>query len=300
MPYAIVENRGLIAVRGEDTDPFLQGLISNDVTKVTAQQSGYAAFLTPQGKYLHDFFLYRTGEVLLIECEADRLADLKKRLSLYKLRAQVSVDDVSADWAVAVAWGDGAATAFGLDETPGAAKETAGGSVCIDPRHGALGVRAVLPKDGAAQTMTDAGLVAGALADYDRARMALGIADGSRDMVVDKALLLENGFDELHGVDWQKGCYMGQELTARTRYRGLVKKRLLPVAIDGPVPEPGTPVMLDDREAGEMRSGADGIGLALMRLDALTKADSFPCGDATITPATPEWMVLPSDSQDES
>src|SRR6185503_18496273 len=107
------------------------------------------------------------------------------------------------------------------------------------------------------------------LAEYEALRLELGVPDGSRDLPVEKAILLENGFDELHGIDWQKGCYMGQELTARTKYRGLVRKRLLPVEIEGPLPAPGTPVMAGDKEAGEMRSGADGLGLALLRLEHL-------------------------------
>lgn len=295
--YAVLDTRGVLAVEGADTDSFLQGLISNDVTKVTVEHAGYSAFLTPQGKYLHDFFMMRISDTLFLDGEAERLADLKKRLSMYKLRAQVGIDNVSDKWSVCVGWGDDAGSAFGLTAEPGAAKATGGGGVCIDPRLAAMGVRALLPKAEAAQTMENAGLTAGNVEDYDRARMTLGLPDGSRDMGVDKALLLENGFDELHGVDWQKGCYMGQELTARTRYRGLVKKRLLPVSIDGPTPEPGTPVMIGDKEAGEMRSGADGLGLALMRLDALDKAITFPCGAAILTPTRPDWVVLQSEQQ---
>lgn len=296
--YALLDARGVLAIAGEDTDTFLQGLISNDVTKVTPEAAAYSAFLTPQGKYLHDFFMVRVGDVLLLDGEAARLADLKKRLSMYKLRAKATVEDASADWAVCAAWGDGAAAAFGLASEAGAARETDGGAVYVDPRLAAMGVRAILPKDGARAVMDAAGLTPGDAAAYDRARMSLGLPDGSRDLIVERALLLENGFDELHGVDWQKGCYMGQELTARTRYRGLVKKRLLPVAIDGPTPEPGTPVMLDGKEAGVMRSGTDGLGLALMRLEALDKAASFPCGDATLTPAKPDWVVFQEAQQD--
>jgi tRNA-modifying protein YgfZ len=106
-------------------------------------------------------------------------------------------------------------------------------------------------------------------------------------------VLLEAGFDELNGISWTKGCYMGQELTARTRYRGLLKRRLVPVVIDGPVPEPGTPVTLDGREVGTMRSAAGIRGLALLRLDALGGA-ALGCGGATLTPAIPEWMRLPA------
>ena len=111
-------------------------------------------------------------------------------------------------------------------------------------------------------------------------------------MVVEKATLLDSGFDELNGVDWDKGCYVGQELTARTKYRGLTKKRLLPVRIDGPAPDPGTPVMAGGRQAGEMRSARDGLGLALMRLEALKQDGGFTAGEARITPHKPDWAAF--------
>lgn len=294
--HALLENRGVLAITGEDTDTYLQGLISCDVAKVTPALAGYSAFLTAQGKYLHDFFLIRVDDTLFLDCESERLADLKKRLSMYKLRSKVTIEDVSDAWAVAVVWGDDAASTLGLDDALGAVKTVDGGILYGDPRLAAIGARALLAKETTSDTLAATDSDAASAADYDQARLAFGLPDGSRDMEVDKALLLENGFDELNGVDWQKGCYMGQELTARTRYRGLVKKRLLPVTIDGPTPPPGTPVMIDDKEAGQMRSGAGTIGLALMRLDALEKADSFPCGDATVTPSQPDWVVLQSEN----
>jgi len=116
------------------------------------------------------------------------------------------------------------------------------------------------------------------------------VPDGSRDLVPEKSILLEAGFDELNGVDWQKGCYVGQELTARTKYRGLIKKRLFPVRIDGPAPEPGTMVTAQGRDAGEVRSSRDGIGLALLRLDAVEANDSLSADGAAITPLRPDWM----------
>jgi folate-binding protein YgfZ len=121
----------------------------------------------------------------------------------------------------------------------------------------------------------------------------LGVPDGSRDLMIEKAILLESGFDELNGVDWQKGCYVGQELTARTKYRGLVKKRLVPVVVEGPLPAPGTPVMLGNQEAGEMRSGQDGIALALLRLEAVDEASAenpLSAGAARLTPRKPDWV----------
>ena len=129
------------------------------------------------------------------------------------------------------------------------------------------------------------------VADWDLHRLALGLPDGSRDMEAEKTTLLEAGFDELHGVSWTKGCYMGQELTARTKYRGLLKRRLVPVRIDGPVPPAGMPVLRAGIEAGAMRAGVPGLGMALLRMDAIA-AGNLVCGDAVLHPAPPPWMQL--------
>jgi folate-binding protein YgfZ len=123
-------------------------------------------------------------------------------------------------------------------------------------------------------------------------RLAAGLPDGSRDMEADRSVLLEAGFDELAGVSWTKGCYMGQELTARTKYRGLVKRRLVPVAIDGEPPPPGTPVLRNGTEVGTMRSGLGDLGLASLRLDAI--GGTLSCGDAVLTSRMPGWMRLPA------
>ncbi len=130
--------------------------------------------------------------------------------------------------------------------------------------------------------------------DYDRHRLALGLPDGSRDLEAEKSVLLEGGFDELGGISWTKGCYMGQELTARTRYRGLIKRRLVPVAVEGPLPPRGT-ILTDavGAEVGEMRSGRDSRGIALLRLDALDRAP-FQAGEARLTPDPAPWMRLPA------
>ena len=288
--YTLLDDRGLLAVDGKDGREFLQGLISNDTDRIAPNCAIYAALLTPQGKYLHDFFVLQFAGALVLDCERERLDDLKKRLAIYKLRARVELKDLSGDFAVAAVTGDSTAEAFGLVAEPGRATTFVGGLVYVDPRLAAAGARAVLPRTEAKQTLADAGFSVAGDGEYDALRLALGLPNGSLDLVVEKSILLESGFGELNGVEWQKGCYMGQELTARTKYRGLVKKRLVPVAVDGPLPEPGTPVMRDGKEAGEMRSGADGRALALMRLEHLEDAGAtFTAGDAVISPEKPDW-----------
>ncbi len=127
--------------------------------------------------------------------------------------------------------------------------------------------------------------------DYDRHRLSLGLPDGSRDMEADKSVLLEAGFDELGGVSWTKGCYMGQELTARTKYRGLVKRRLVQVSADGEIPPPGTAIIARDVEVGQMRSGAGNIGLALLRVGAIN--DALSCDGKMLAVEVPSWIRLP-------
>lgn len=285
----ILEDRGVLEIAGEDRSAFLQGLVSNDVAKVSPGHAVYAALLTAQGKYLHDFFIVAIGDAFYLDAEAARLADLKRRLSLYKLRAKVSLADASDRYLVAAAFGEGALAALGLSDERGAAAPFAGGLAYVDPRLAELGARLLLPRAAGIEPLAGKGFHPVDTGAYDRLRLSLGVPDGSRDLPIEKAILLESGFEELNGVDWQKGCYVGQELTARTKYRALIKKRLVPVEVSGPMPAPGTPVMLGEQEAGEMRSGRDGMGLALLRLDALGDGKALTAAGATLTPRKPGW-----------
>lgn len=298
--HVILENRGLLSVSGDDTRDFLQGLVSNDMMKVSAERALYSAMLTPQGKFLYDFFIVQYGDEFLIDCEASRLEDLKRKLTMYKLRSKVELADRTQDYVVAALIGESVAVSIDSGSQEGSAVAFLNGVAFIDPRLAKAGGRCIVPHENAAMTLAEAGFTAGSLDDYEAIRLQLGLPDGSRDMDIDKAILLENGFDELHGVDWDKGCYMGQELTARTHYRGLVKKRLMPVRIEGPLPAPGTPIMLGDKEAGEMRSGLGKQGLALIRLDQFETAsqngEPLSAQGAKLYPVKPEWAEFKSEA----
>jgi len=291
--YVILQNRGLLGVSGDDGVTFLQGLVSNDVSKVGTGRALYSALLSPQGKFQHDFFIIHKDGDLMIDCEAERLDDLKRKLTMYKLRSKVELTDRSQDFAVAALMGNEIAGALDVENQEGAAKSYLGGVAFIDPRLSAIGGRCVLPRANADANLLSAGFAKGAPEDYEAARLAFGLPDGSRDMIIDKAILLENGFNELNGVDWKKGCYMGQELTARTHYRALIKKRLMPVHVEGPLPAPGTVLMLGDKKAGEMRSGQGIQGLALIRLEQFESVSKngapLSAGAATLHPRKPDW-----------
>ncbi|HTQ33064.1 MAG TPA: folate-binding protein [Stellaceae bacterium] len=287
--FAVLEDRGILAIGGPDRVSFLQGLVSNDVARVGPDRAIYAALLTAQGKYLHDFILVEHDETIWLDGEAARLADLMRRLTMFRLRAKVRLDG-RPDLAVAAVFG---AKPTGLPDEPGAARTFGEGSALVDPRLADLGLRVILPRTQIREVLSEAGASEVEFAEYDRYRLELGVPDGSRDLVLDKTILLEAGFDELHGVDWNKGCYIGQELTARTKYRGLIKKRLFPVKLDGAAPEPGAIVTLNGHEAGEMRSSRDDIGLALLRLEAVAIHEVLMAGDTIIQPLMPDWMRLP-------
>jgi tRNA-modifying protein YgfZ len=262
--------RGVVAVSGEDRVGFLQGLVSNDVALAAPGRAVWAALLTPQGKWLADFFILSDGERLLMDCERAQVSFLVQRLGRYRLRSRVALSDVSDILHVYAAWD-------GRPDVP------AGVVAAPDPRLPDAGWRILTERE--LPTTADA-------AAWDAHRLALGLPDGSRDMESEKTVLLEAGFDELSGVSWSKGCYMGQELTARTKYRGLVKRRLVPVAISGIAPAPGTRVTRDGAEVGTLRSVLGSEGLAVLRLDAM--GGTLACGDATLTPLVPAWMALPA------
>ncbi len=213
---------------------------------------------------------------------------------MYRLRAKVELEDASARYAVAAVLGEGAAERLQLPDRPGACRPLAGGFALVDPRLEQLGVRVLLPPDEIGGTLAAQGLVPLAPDAYERTRLALGVPDGSRDLVIERSTLLESGFEELHGIDFAKGCFVGQELTARMHYRGLVRKRLLPVVFEGPRPEPGTIIRLGEREAGEMRSSIDGRGLALLRLDRIAEAEQtgtpLSAGATEVVPVKPDWV----------
>lgn len=251
--------RAVLAVTGEDRVAFLQGLVSNDVALAEPGRWVWAALLTPQGKWLADFFIGVDGERLLLDVEAAQAAMLVQRLQRYRLRARVAVEPTGLG--VVAGWGEAMPEGAGADPR---AAEAGWRLVTAEPSSGVAGVAA-----------------------WDRMRLGLGLPDGSRDMEAEKTTLLEANFDALHGVSWSKGCYMGQELTARTKYRGLLKRRMVPVRVEGALPPVGTATA----DGGSMRSGVAGFGLALLRVESIAAGVGVACGGAVLVPQPPAWMV---------
>lgn len=281
-PSAIrLDNRGVVALFGPDVKTLLQGLVTNDVNRLGAGHPVYAALLTPQGKYLHDFIMIQDGDTIFLDCEAERRADLIRRLMMYRLRAQVEITDRTGDLVVLAI--------INTDHSP--LHLPKGAVAYADPRDRRLGYRMLLP----ASRIADLDFPEGHMTDYEQMRLKLGIPDASRDFQVDKTLILEGNLEQLNGVDFHKGCYVGQELTARMKHRGKVRKRLLAVTIEGPAPAPDTPVFDDEKEIGVMRSSLEQQGIAFLRIEDLTTGSSYRCGNAALTPRIPDWLNLDED-----
>lgn len=247
--YVKLENRGLIKISGPDSHDFLQGLITNDMGLLKAQPCIYAFLLTPQGKFLHDFFIIQHGNELWIDCEGGKRAeDLAHKLTIYKLRSNVTIattPDITI-YSVISPWRSQLSNQW----IPDPDRDD---DFYQDPRHADMGFRTFKKPDLLEQPFTA----------WDERRIKLTIPDGSRDMIIGESTLLECNIDKLNGVSMDKGCYVGQELTARMHYRGLAKKHLY--TIEGNLPAPKTEIRAKDKLIGEMRSSCQNMGLALLK-----------------------------------
>jgi len=268
MEPAHLKDRAVIALEGGEAREFLQGLVTNDLKKLAPATGLYAALLTPQGKILFDFLVTEGDGAVLLDCAADRADALVKRLTMYRLRAKIEIA-IRPQLSVYV----------GLTGRPAERAIT-----FADPRLAALGPRSI----GASAEMPD--FLPGS-ASYHVARLALGVPEGA-DFGSDKVFALDAGLDELQGVAFDKGCYVGQELTARMKHRGTARKRILVVRADGPLPPAGTGVASDGFEAGEILSTYGSQGFALMRLDRLEEAKaSLTAGTIPVSVVKPQWLV---------
>ena len=278
-----LSGRGVLRIGGEEARSFLQNLVTNDVEKAGPDRAVYSALLTPQGKFLFDFFITEDPAnkgALLLDCDGARTDELAKRLTMYKLRAKVTIEDVSESLGIAAIWREDGTPA---PEGPGFA----------DPRLAAMGRRAILPKAAIEAATEAAGAGAVPETAWHRHRIGLGVGDAARDFEPDRTFPLEVNFDELNGIDFHKGCYVGQEVTSRTKRRGSVRKRLLPVHVEGDLPPPDTPVKGGAREVGTIFSGdaETSRALALIRLD-LIGGSVLEAGTAEIRPEIPGWLRL--------
>jgi folate-binding protein YgfZ len=250
----LLADRGVLRIGGPQSETFLQDIVSNDVATLAPGEARYAALLTPQGKILFDMIIIIIVEdgarAFLVDCAREQTADLTKRLGFYKLRSKVTIEDKSEEVAV---------LAY-LDAAP-----HIGGIVVRDPRSESLGFRAYVPRHQASAAQTDTAL-------YEARRIAAGVPKGGLDFIYGDAFPHEANFDRICGVDFNKGCYVGQEVVSRMQHRGTARKRIVQVAFSGAAPPQGTEIKAGEALIGTMGSSAGGHGLAMLRVDRLEQA----------------------------
>ena len=271
---ALLPDRGIVEVEGSDAVEFLQSLLTNDVEQANLTRAVFSGLLTPQGKILLDFLIHSPSpDRYWFDCPRGLAADLAKRFTLYKLRAKVTVADRSAEMAVAVGLGEA-----GDGEAPSAIAAFA------DPRHPAMPRRYFL---AASAALSD-----GAAA-YHGARIALCVPEGGLDYRYGEVFPHEVCYDVLHGVDFEKGCYVGQEVVSRMHHRGVAKTRIVGVQASAQLPPMGTEITAGDHPVGAMGSSAGDLGIALIRLDraedAVRQGIPLRAGETTLTLRRPEW-----------
>jgi folate-binding protein YgfZ len=283
MQAAFLPDRGVIKVAGDGARSFLHGLVTTDVLELRPGSARFCGLLTPQGKIIGDFIAIeapsKDGGGFFLDAPREIVATLVGRLNLYRLRAKVLIEDLSEVLGVLAAWGGDGATRLGLSYR--------------DPRLPALGLRVMLPPHLAATAAGELGATRVDASRYEAHRIALGVPQGGLDFSYGDAFPHEADMDQLGGVDFTKGCYVGQEVVSRMEHRGTARTRAVPVRYQGAAPRPGTPVTAGDRAIGTMGSAADGRALASLRLDrvaeAMTRGEPLMAGNTAIAPVKPAW-----------
>jgi folate-binding protein YgfZ len=276
MKAAFLPDRGVVKVSGNDARDFLNGLVTTDVTLLHPNLGRFGALLTPQGKITVDFLITEApaghGGGFLLDCPRALAQALADKLGFYKLRAKVTVENLSDSLGVLAAWDGDFAVKPDL--------------AFADPRNATLGWRILIPEE-LAQKVAD--LIGAELVDsaaYDAHRIASGVPRGGLDFMYGDAFPHETNMDQLHGVDFDKGCYVGQEVVSRMQHRGTARTRTIRVILDGASPAPGEAILAGDKAVGTMGSTAGLNGLALLRIDRV--ADALEAG----TPLTSGGLAL--------
>jgi folate-binding protein YgfZ len=275
--YAILQDRGVVGVGGADAPKFLQDLVTADIDRAGADSAAYGGLLTPQGKILFDFIIYRAGDRFLFDTPRSAAADLAKRLLFYRLRAKVEIADLSETHRVIAAWG--------------AATSPAGPIAFVtDPRLAALGFRAVVT----AGTAVDLpGWIAANANAYHAHRIALGVPEGGIDFAFGQAFPHDADMDQLGGVAMEKGCYVGQEVVSRMEHRGTARRRIVVARAASPLPAAGTPIASEGRSIGEIASVSGTSGLARVRVDrvkdAMDAGVPVAAGGVVLSLSIPHW-----------
>jgi folate-binding protein YgfZ len=286
MKAALLPDRGVVKVAGDDARSFLNGLLTADIAKVKPGAPRFAALLTPQGKIIVDCIVAEApaddGGGFFLDCPRALAVEFVQKLNFYKLRAKVICEDLSEVLGVLAVWDGNGDTEYGL--------------VFPDPRLPALGHRVMLPPHLAKDAAGDLGAELVDAKDYEAHRIALGVPRGGLDFMYGDAFPHEADMDQLAGVDFDKGCYVGQEVVSRIEHRGTARNRIVPVTTDGFAPDAGIPVMAGERQVGTTGSAAGGRGLAMLRLDRVADAMAaglpLTAGGVMLSMHKPGWATF--------
>lgn len=259
-------DRAVLTLDGADARELLQGLITNDLDLVSPTHAIYAALLTPQGKFLFDFFVCEQDGTLMLDCEADRADELLKRLTMYKLRADVNIHRVDG---LKVSCVFGEDTLGLMSEDPGTADSAMGGIAFVDPRHAGLGLRIIGEAGSIAEALIAEQVEEGDLADYHKLRIDLCIPFHSSDIEPNRSFILDHNFESLNGVSFSKGCYIGQEIVARMKHRGTSRKAVWRIETESVLPPAEAALTYENQEVGTLLGGSGKVALALVRTDRL-------------------------------
>ena len=293
MQTALLPDRGVVKVAGDDARRFLNGLVTSDTLNLAAGEARFAALLTPQGKIIADFIIAEApaadGGGFFLDCPRALAPSLVEKLNFYKLRAKVICEDLSEVLGVMAVWDGVAGSEYGLSYA--------------DPRLAALGSRIMLPPHLAAEAAADLGATLTGPDTYETHRIALGVPRGGVDFPYGDTFPHEADMDQLNGVDFDKGCYVGQEVVSRVEHRASARNRVIPVVYDEFAPSSGLPIMAGEKQVGVLGSTSKGRGLALMRLDriedALATQAPLEAGGIAIRTVKPDWakFAWPGDTK---
>tara|TARA_B100000700_G_scaffold213115_1_gene234362 strand:- start:7317 stop:8180 length:864 start_codon:yes stop_codon:yes gene_type:complete len=267
--YIVFEDRSFFEIKGEDKDTFLQGLITNDINKCTDKKSIYSAFLSPQGKFLADFFILKYENSYLFETPKLFLEELLKKLNNYKLRSKIDIVEKQSLISLSILGSD---EIFGKLDSLGSTIKIDDGYAFIDPRNKELGIKVIINKDTINFFAKKYDLIEEDINKYEEIRINNAIPDSIFDLKYNNSLILENNFDKINAISWDKGCYVGQEITARIKYRSLLKKNLLKVKILNGFVNSGDDIYFEEKLIGTITSNNKNIALAMIRLSDFDNA----------------------------
>ena len=287
----ILEDRGLLYIQGDDVIEFLQNIISNDINKVKDTFSCYASLLTPQGKYLFDFIVLKHKKGYFVDCSKKQINQLYEHLNLYKLRSKVEILNLSNEFVVAAITREKFLSIINSKDEAGFTNKYREDPIFLDPRNKELGARLVVNLEKLYLSLKKLELKSSEIDEYYNFSHKLGIPQLDTDKLQNKIFGIECNFDELNGLDFKKGCYVGQENTARIKLRNKLTKRIMPIqTVQGKV-EVDESIYINDENIGKILINNNyPFGLIKFKNDSIDFSKEYTCGSSKIKIIKPSWI----------